>query len=62
MSDLMEYKCLLCGGGLEFDTATQKLKCPYCDSIFDMEEMKQRDASLDGEATPVEGKLEVRSR
>ena len=58
MSDLMEYKCLLCGGGLEFDTATQKLKCPYCDSIFDMEEMKQRDASLDGEATPVEGKLE----
>ena len=35
MSELKEYKCPNCGGRLEFDTQTQKLKCPYCEGTFD---------------------------
>lgn len=40
MSDLMEYKCRNCGGYLEFDAVLQKLKCPYCESIFDISEFE----------------------
>ncbi len=36
MSDLQEYKCPNCGGSLSFDTEAQTLKCPYCDSEFDI--------------------------
>lgn len=36
MSDIMEYKCPTCGGALAFDSASQKLKCPYCDSEFEI--------------------------
>ncbi len=58
MSDLMEYKCSLCGGALEFDTSSQKLKCPYCESIFDMEEMKNRDSSLNNVSEEAQGNFE----
>ena len=37
MSELKEYKCPNCGGRLEFDTQTQKLKCPFCEGVFDPE-------------------------
>ena len=51
--NLMEYKCPHCGGVLEFDSASQKMKCPYCDSAFDVEELKGRDQALD-QAPPAE--------
>ncbi len=50
MSDLFEYKCPNCGGAIEFDTATQKMKCPYCDSEFDVETLKNMDARLEEQA------------
>ena len=36
MSQVMEYKCPSCGGYLEFDAVSQKLKCPYCESVFEL--------------------------
>lgn len=41
MATLMEQKCPCCGGAVRFDTGTQKLKCPYCDTEFDIEAMPQ---------------------
>ncbi len=35
-----EYKCPACGGALAFDAASQKLKCPYCDSRFEISQFK----------------------
>ena len=35
MSELKEFKCPNCGGKIEFDTTTQKMKCPYCDKDED---------------------------
>lgn len=35
MSELKEFKCPNCSGRLQFDTKTQRLKCPYCDGSFD---------------------------
>lgn len=34
---MIEYKCPCCGGGVEFNASLQKLKCPYCETEFDMD-------------------------
>lgn len=36
MAALTQYKCPCCGGLIEFDSSTQKMKCPYCDSEFEV--------------------------
>ena len=41
MDTLLEYKCPCCGGMVEFDSRSQKMKCPYCDTEFDMEALEQ---------------------
>jgi len=35
---LQEYECPACGGAMEFNPSTQKLKCPFCDSEFDVKD------------------------
>nr|WP_239822526.1 hypothetical protein [Streptococcus oralis] len=47
MADNLEYKCPCCGGALSFDTKIQKMKCPYCDSEYEMESLKHMDEHLD---------------
>ncbi|WP_303835847.1 hypothetical protein [Ruminococcus flavefaciens] len=47
MPDVMEYKCSACGGKLEFDSNTQKMKCPFCDSEFDVDSLKEYDSVLE---------------
>ena len=46
METLQEFKCPCCGGAIAFDSATQKLKCPYCDTEFDTEALADYDAGL----------------
>lgn len=43
MADLQEYKCPCCGGAIEFDSSIQKLKCPYCETEFDIETLADYD-------------------
>ncbi len=31
---LLEYRCPACGASLQFDSASQQVVCPYCDSSF----------------------------
>ncbi len=50
MSVLQEYKCLNCGGAMEFDSATQKMKCPYCGTEIDVESLKSYDDALKNDA------------
>ena len=50
MSDLREYKCPACGGAIEFDSKSQKMKCPYCDTEFELETLKELDAQMEREA------------
>lgn len=40
MSALVEYKCPCCGGAIEFNSNSQKMKCPYCDTEFEIEALK----------------------
>ena len=46
MSVLQSYKCPCCGGAIEFDSTRQKMKCPYCDTEFDMEVLASYDDVL----------------
>ncbi len=46
MADIIQYKCPSCMGELEFDSASQKMKCPYCGSEYDMETLKSFDEAL----------------
>ena len=47
MDTLLEYKCPSCGGALSFDSGTQKMKCPYCDSELDVEALRELDEALE---------------
>ena len=46
ISKVLEYKCPCCGGSIEFDSSIQKMKCPYCDTEFDMDTLKSFDEEL----------------
>ena len=46
MADLMEYKCPCCGGSIVFDPDAQQMKCPYCDTQFELETLKAYDEEL----------------
>ncbi len=48
---LQEYKCPCCGGAIAFDPNLQKLKCPYCDTEFEVEALKGYDEDLKNEGT-----------
>ena len=50
MAVLQEYKCPCCGGAIEFDSNIQKMRCPYCDTEFEMEALAQYDSELKYEA------------
>ena len=45
MSAVTEQKCPCCGGAVAFDTGSQRLKCPYCDTEFDVNDFSQDNGS-----------------
>ena len=46
MANLLEYKCPCCGGTIAFDSKAQKMKCPYCDTEFEMDALQGYDEAL----------------
>lgn len=49
MAAIQEYKCPCCGGAIAFDSTVQKMKCPYCDTEFEMETLASYDSELKNE-------------
>ncbi|MBQ8074837.1 MAG: hypothetical protein IJ237_02525 [Oscillospiraceae bacterium] len=45
------YKCPSCGAGLEFDSTLQEMKCPYCQSVFPVEDFLEVPADTGNQAT-----------
>ena len=37
----LEFKCPCCGGALNFDNKSQNIVCPYCDTDFTAEDLKE---------------------
>lgn len=46
---LQEYKCPCCSGGVNFNSSVGKMKCPYCDSEFELDSIKELDDVLENE-------------
>ncbi|MBQ9848156.1 MAG: hypothetical protein IJO64_03745 [Clostridia bacterium] len=51
MAEIFEYKCPCCGGAIGFESKIQKMKCPFCDTEFDVETLKSYDEELKNEGT-----------
>lgn len=49
MAVIREFKCPCCGGAIAFDSTIQKMKCPYCDTEFEMEALASYDRELKSE-------------
>lgn len=49
MPEIREFKCPKCGSSVGFDSATQKMKCPYCSTLIDVSEID--DLPLEGGAS-----------
>ena len=52
MSTTLEYKCPCCGGAISFNSDLQKMKCPYCDTEFDVDTLKALDEQLGRSEAP----------
>ena len=46
MAALQEYKCPCCDGAIAFDSQSQKMKCPFCGTEFDVETLAGYDQDL----------------
>jgi len=46
LANLQEYKCPCCGGAITFDSTLQKMKCPFCDTEYEMETLSAYDDVL----------------
>lgn len=46
MVGVKEYKCPCCGGAIEFNSTAQNMKCPYCDTEFELETLNSFEAEL----------------
>ena len=49
MAKMQEFKCPCCGGSIEFDSSVQKMKCPYCDTEFDVKTLSEYAQSVEEE-------------
>jgi len=44
MPSVLEYKCPCCNAGINFDSGAQRMQCPYCQTQFDAEVLRQFNA------------------
>jgi hypothetical protein len=49
--EALEYKCPNCSGGIVFDSTSQNLTCPYCDTSFEIDALIQYNQSLENVKT-----------
>jgi predicted RNA-binding Zn-ribbon protein involved in translation (DUF1610 family) len=46
LMDIKEYKCPNCGGAVKFDSSAQKMKCPYCDTEFEIAVLEEHQKEI----------------
>ncbi|MCH5198234.1 MAG: hypothetical protein J1E34_04930 [Oscillospiraceae bacterium] len=46
MANTIEYKCPCCGGNVEYSEKEGIMRCPFCDTVFSVEELKEKDSVL----------------
>ncbi len=51
MSAIHEYKCPCCGGAIVFDSTIQKMKCPFCNTEFEIKALEDYYNELSNDQT-----------
>jgi uncharacterized CHY-type Zn-finger protein len=51
-TQVFEYTCPCCGGGLHFGEYNQRMRCPYCDNTFSIDEILEYNIQLDPSGDP----------
>lgn len=51
MADLQDFKCKYCGGRVIFDSATQNMKCQFCDSVFQLSDFQNEEGETDAQSS-----------
>lgn len=46
MAATIEYKCPCCGGNVEYNSTIGQMQCPFCDTVFDVAALKEKDEAL----------------
>ena len=46
MAATIEYKCPCCGGNVEYNASMGQMQCPFCDTIFDVAALMEKDEAL----------------
>ena len=54
--EIKEYKCPNCNGAVTFDSGIQKMKCPYCDAVFEIVGLAEYHKQM---AEPVQDRIDV---
>lgn len=49
MSVIQQYKCPCCDGAIEFNSRAQRMVCPYCDTEFEVETLREYDQVLNNQ-------------
>ena len=52
MATTIEYKCPCCGGNVEFSSELQQMQCPFCETVFTLDQLKAKDEALAGAGEP----------
>ncbi len=50
MAEVKGLKCPCCGGSITFNSSVQKMKCPYCDTEFEMDALSEYGEELSGDS------------
>ena len=60
-SQITNYQCPACNGGLHFSSATGRLECEYCGSSFSVEDVEAYYAKKDEAAAAAQAKAEAKA-
>ena len=62
MAKMQEFKCPCCGGSIEFDSSAQKMKCPFCDTEFDVKALSEHAKAVEEEQPEEEEEEEEKKK
>ncbi len=55
MAGILDYECPCCGGKIQFDSTSQQMKCPYCDTEFEVDALMDYGSTMnETEQKPME--------
>lgn len=49
MNTIIKHKCPVCGSSIEYDAELQKLKCPFCSTVYELSDFEEKNDEAENE-------------